>query len=371
MESISFDQLTKPDIIESAVEFVESFRKFASDVPAAVQLKLSKFKEFQEVTGEKCHEAKNFIRLLNESNDLSSTDSYQKVIEIQNIMNYCKTLNDEKLRLAQEILELVLQNTKKVEKSQESFMVKHDPQWKEELIKKEAVKLEQSRTKRSKRRPHTDKAQDAIKAKIGNFEDASNKLNTSYSTRNTSLIPKNEKVKEEIVEKRELLDRNKSNYNKKFSKDGENGSQQDKSVLFMGSDHSSKASSKFKLSSHSLSTPKRTQVSSEIRATPKSSNKPLSTIRGDSSLSRSKKKKKRQVKQAVSPSQEEQVADHDSNEELFCFCQQVSFGNMVCCDGPNCKYEWFHFDCVGLSQSPGENQNWYCPDCKKKYKKSS
>ena len=32
------------------------------------------------------------------------------------------------------------------------------------------------------------------------------------------------------------------------------------------------------------------------------------------------------------------------------------------CDGPDCPYQWFHFQCVGLSKEPpGE---WYCGDCK-------
>jgi len=294
MDSISFDQFTRTDIIESAVEFVESFKKFTSDVPAAVQIKLSKFKEFQDVTSEKCNEAKRLVRLLNESKDLTSTDSYQKVIEIQNIMNYCKAINDEKLRLSQEILQLVIQNSKKVEKNQESFMVMHDPQWKEELLKSEAVKLEQSRSKRSKRRPQTDKSQDTTKVKIGNYEDTGTKLNTSYTTRNTSLLPKNEKVKEEVVEKREFLDKGRSNYSKKSSKDNDSTLQRDTSALFMsGADDLSKVSSKFKLSSHSLSTPKRVPASNEAKVTPKSSNKPSSTISRDSTLSRSKKKKKK------------------------------------------------------------------------------
>ncbi|KAG7833261.1 hypothetical protein KL943_004126 [Ogataea angusta] len=38
--------------------------------------------------------------------------------------------------------------------------------------------------------------------------------------------------------------------------------------------------------------------------------------------------------------------NHNSNEEdeLYCFCQQVSYGNMIACDNSDCKYEWFHYD---------------------------
>jgi len=48
-------------------------------------------------------------------------------------------------------------------------------------------------------------------------------------------------------------------------------------------------------------------------------------------------------------------------ERTYCLCGRVSFGEMVCCDSPNCGVEWFHFQCVGLDASPeGE---WLCPIC--------
>ncbi|PAV83504.1 hypothetical protein WR25_15945 [Diploscapter pachys] len=57
----------------------------------------------------------------------------------------------------------------------------------------------------------------------------------------------------------------------------------------------------------------------------------------------------------------------DPNEPIYCVCHQVSFGQMVACDNKECKTEWFHFQCVGLTESPkGE---WYCDDCKDLVKK--
>ncbi|XP_039001880.1 PHD finger protein ING1-like [Hibiscus syriacus] len=50
----------------------------------------------------------------------------------------------------------------------------------------------------------------------------------------------------------------------------------------------------------------------------------------------------------------------DPNEPTYCLCNQVSYGEMVACDNPACKIEWFHFGCVGLKEQPGK---WYCPDC--------
>ncbi|SMN17956.1 similar to Saccharomyces cerevisiae YHR090C YNG2 Subunit of the NuA4 histone acetyltransferase complex that acetylates histone H4 and H2A [Maudiozyma saulgeensis] len=55
------------------------------------------------------------------------------------------------------------------------------------------------------------------------------------------------------------------------------------------------------------------------------------------------------------------VENDEEDKTLYCFCQRVSFGEMVACDGPNCKYEWFHYDCVNLKEPP--KGTWYCPDC--------
>ncbi|KAG7797516.1 hypothetical protein KL929_002359 [Ogataea haglerorum] len=54
-------------------------------------------------------------------------------------------------------------------------------------------------------------------------------------------------------------------------------------------------------------------------------------------------------------------------EPVYCYCQQVSYGEMVGCDGESCEREWFHLPCTGLKELPrGE---WYCDDCKVKLRK--
>lgn len=53
--------------------------------------------------------------------------------------------------------------------------------------------------------------------------------------------------------------------------------------------------------------------------------------------------------------------DEEEDKTLYCFCQRQSYGEMVACDGPNCKYEWFHYSCVNLKEPP--KGTWYCPDC--------
>ncbi|ETN70141.1 PHD-finger [Necator americanus] len=47
--------------------------------------------------------------------------------------------------------------------------------------------------------------------------------------------------------------------------------------------------------------------------------------------------------------------------ERWCFCREVSSGSMICCDAPDCKYQWFHFECVGLVVEP--KGQWFCSEC--------
>lgn len=62
-------------------------------------------------------------------------------------------------------------------------------------------------------------------------------------------------------------------------------------------------------------------------------------------------------------------ADNEEEDKtLYCFCQSVSYGEMVACDGPHCKYEWFHYACVNLKEPP--TGKWYCPDCKQEMLKN-
>eukprot|EP01050_Picozoa_sp_SAG11_P008355 SAG11_NODE_734_length_7466_cov_3.388625_2_plen_203_part_00 len=53
----------------------------------------------------------------------------------------------------------------------------------------------------------------------------------------------------------------------------------------------------------------------------------------------------------------------DPNEPRYCYCRQVSFGEMVACDNADCEFEWFHYACVGLSAAP--QGAWLCPTCAK------
>ncbi|XP_024081050.1 inhibitor of growth protein 5 isoform X2 [Cimex lectularius] len=51
----------------------------------------------------------------------------------------------------------------------------------------------------------------------------------------------------------------------------------------------------------------------------------------------------------------------DPNEPTYCLCHQVSYGEMIGCDNPDCPIEWFHFACVNLTTKP--KGKWFCPKC--------
>lgn len=55
------------------------------------------------------------------------------------------------------------------------------------------------------------------------------------------------------------------------------------------------------------------------------------------------------------------VGAANGDERRYCFCNDVSYGEMIACDAPTCRYEWFHYGCVGLAVAP--RGSWYCPEC--------
>ncbi|CAI4051411.1 hypothetical protein SKDZ_15G2150 [Saccharomyces kudriavzevii ZP591] len=53
----------------------------------------------------------------------------------------------------------------------------------------------------------------------------------------------------------------------------------------------------------------------------------------------------------------------NNQEEVYCFCRNVSYGAMVACDNVDCPFEWFHYGCVNLKQAP--RGKWFCSeDCR-------
>ncbi|KAF9001984.1 hypothetical protein BDQ17DRAFT_1357860 [Cyathus striatus] len=89
---------------------------------------------------------------------------------------------------------------------------------------------------------------------------------------------------------------------------------------------------------------------------------------GISVKARPKRKRRPDVKEASNdtklmitiPAQPD--AAIDPNEEVYCICNRVSFGEMIACDSPHCRREWFHLGCVGLTESP--KGKWFCEECR-------
>ncbi|KAI1413691.1 hypothetical protein F5Y13DRAFT_179399 [Hypoxylon sp. FL1857] len=88
-------------------------------------------------------------------------------------------------------------------------------------------------------------------------------------------------------------------------------------------------------------------------------------------------KKERSASQQAEQEVEVEVDDDgnviDPEEPRYCLCNRVSFGIMIQCDNvdklttphvQNCKQEWFHLECVGLSEIPARTTKWYCPECR-------
>ena len=45
----------------------------------------------------------------------------------------------------------------------------------------------------------------------------------------------------------------------------------------------------------------------------------------------------------------------EDGEPRYCYCNEISFGDMVACDNDACPREWFHLACVGLTKPPAKN----------------
>ncbi|KAI4716168.1 hypothetical protein E4T48_07666 [Aureobasidium sp. EXF-10727] len=82
--------------------------------------------------------------------------------------------------------------------------------------------------------------------------------------------------------------------------------------------------------------------------------------------SASKKKKRETKEEATTPAIEDELIDPD--EPRYCICGDVSHGTMIACDNDSCELEWFHLECVGLTELPGRRAKWYCPICREKLK---
>ncbi|KTG07151.1 hypothetical protein cypCar_00012987 [Cyprinus carpio] len=89
----------------------------------------------------------------------------------------------------------------------------------------------------------------------------------------------------------------------------------------------------------------------------------------DDSPRKKKTKNSPEFSESILPVHPSDVLDMpvDPNEPTYCLCHQVSYGEMIGCDNPDCPIEWFHFACVDLTTKP--KGKWFCPRCTQDRKK--
>lgn len=51
----------------------------------------------------------------------------------------------------------------------------------------------------------------------------------------------------------------------------------------------------------------------------------------------------------------------DADNEIWCICRNMEYGEMIQCDSNICVIGWFHLDCMKMKTAPEDD--WYCPNC--------
>ena len=59
----------------------------------------------------------------------------------------------------------------------------------------------------------------------------------------------------------------------------------------------------------------------------------------------------------------------NDGDEQWCYCREVESGEMIGCDNPNCRIQWFHTACLRITRIP--KGKWYCPECHKERQKNT
>ena len=53
----------------------------------------------------------------------------------------------------------------------------------------------------------------------------------------------------------------------------------------------------------------------------------------------------------------------EDDGKMYCLCGAPSTEMMIACDDSKCPVEWYHYTCVGLSESTIPSGKWYCDHC--------
>jgi hypothetical protein len=78
-----------------------------------------------------------------------------------------------------------------------------------------------------------------------------------------------------------------------------------------------------------------------------------------------------EYQEADAEAEPEAESEEDGDEPRYCYCNEVSYGNMIACDNDECPREWFHLACVNLDKAPTGRTKWFCSDtCKDTFAKT-
>lgn len=284
--------------------------------------------------------------------DLASDEYLRKIKElspekkriekekIQKMFNLSKKYADEKVEIAIETYELVDQHIRELDialaKLEENIRLREtESELSEEEIPEEEVKIESKKKKKTKKK--FVKNQNSAKSSKYDSQkknaDVENKKQTSKH--NSSFTTKSEKS-EENIDLIQKLKKSKENSKPKPEKD------------FKKKTTNSESEEDMK---------KPTKYEEEVK-------KRSSSVDNDKKKLKKSEENDNLVNQ-VSPEHLHMAVD--PNEPTYCFCRQVSFGDMIGCDNDDCSIEWFHFECLGITVLP--KGKWYCPDCLPSFKK--
>lgn len=96
----------------------------------------------------------------------------------------------------------------------------------------------------------------------------------------------------------------------------------------------------------------------------------IATISAQTGTGVRKKRRKRRSSIDISEQSQGEEENYDDEEgrseegdddKTWCICNQTSYGDMIACDNQECKFEWFHYQCVGVKKKP--IGRWFCPIC--------
>ena len=137
-------------------------------------------------------------------------------------------------------------------------------------------------------------------------------------------------------------------------------------------------------SQSALTAPAPTRASARRKPPPKG--EVTSAENGQKTVTHVKRSQGSKINRKKKPDgQPNEVEENDSDDERYCICNDIAYGDMISCDNnvspllrlamdtstdkpPQCDKEWFHFKCVGMTvlEMPGRRAKWYCPDCREK-----